>query len=148
MTIRADLEALAADRGLTVRNFTDAQIEAIAMDCVAEFGERMPTSTELASVLFRYQDGHKPPMVVGRKPAISPLEALKFHMKHPVDELIGGKHRDRVIRERFGVSGALFELALLRAMDDPACIRAHPAATARLRRTRDRRRALREGSSA
>lgn len=146
MTLNADLvRGIAARLGMSVANLHDEQLERVALDLVAEFGEREVTSTEFASVIWRYQPGRpsaEPPRS-SYKPTLTMLKALRFEEKHPPGEAVAGKHRDRVIREKLGVTPSIYAAVLNRAIDDPVCIAKLPQLCARLRRLRERRRLLR-----
>lgn len=153
MTANADIvREMAARLGMSVANLSDEQLERVAADMLAEFGVREVTGTEFASVIWRYQPGRPsaaaPAPKSPYKPRLAPRDAIEFEAAHPPGERVDGQHRERAIREQLGVTPVIYELALIRAMDDEACIRAHPMLCARLRRTRDRRAMLRSGKVA
>lgn len=147
MTLRDDVEALVRRYHLTAGAIPDEALERMAQDIVAEFGDREPTADELFSVLARYLPGGpsaKPKPRDRTAQRLSMADAIAFEAEYPDRAaMIDGRHRAREIRRRFGVSLAIYYATLHRALDDPACIRAHPELCARLARERDERRAAR-----
>jgi hypothetical protein len=126
-----------ADLGIDVSMLSEPQLEGVSLDILAEYGEIQPTIEQIEVIVARHQRHAE---LTAYEPSIDLCAVLDFEAEnHPY------WRKARLVRERFGCTMNRYQQLLLRAMDDPAAIRHAPALTARLRRIRDVRRALRTG---
>lgn len=127
--------------GVRVGALTDAQLEAVGLDIMAEFGEITPTVDQLKTIVERHRNKPAPDI-----PAYIPSIPLRDLLDFEAGE--HGSKKDRLIRECFDVSPARYVQLLNRALDDPEAMKIAPMLIGRLRRVRERRRELRWGVSA
>lgn len=124
--------------GVDVTSLSDIQLEGVTLDILAEFGtEITPTVHQLQAIVDRHAD-----KLVMHERAYVPRVPYRAILDFEA-ELHHAWTKDRLIRERFGITPTHYSLLLNRALDDPDAIRYAPALTARLTRLRDARRAKR-----